>query len=334
MNRIILILLLFSVLAACKHDRLDVNVSDIEVNYEIHRFDQILFGSQVISASDQLYKNYPQHRQFIDLYTEKIIRIGKLGMDSFEVVLNQFVMDSVISEVADTVLKQFQDFETIEKQIDLGFRHYRYYFPEKTVPNVYTYVSGFNESLVIAPEFVGLSLDKYLGINCPFYEYLGIPRFKALNMYPMKMVADLFYGWALSEFPFADSTDHLLSNMLYQGKLLYYTEAMLPDMPDSVLIGYTARQLAWCEENEGAMWTYLVNQKLIYNTDRLVLRKFMGDAPFTNSFGQESPGRTGAWLGWQIVRSFMSNNENIALSELMNMQDAQLLLSRSAYFPD
>lgn len=334
MNRIIIILLIWSALAGCKRSRLDINVSDIAVNYEIHRFERLLFAQQDLEAHVQLSQSYPQHRDFIDLYTEKILRIGHVGMDSFEQVLNQFVGDTVIAEVADTVLERFRNTEELEKWIASGFRHYRYYFPEKTVPDIYTYVSGFNESLVVAENFVGLSLDKYLGADCRFYEYLGIPRFKALNMYPLKMVADLFYGWALTEYPYSDSVDHLLSNMLYQGKLLYYTEAMLPDMPDSVLIGYTRKQLDWCDENEAAMWTYLVDKKLIYNSDRLVLRKFMGDAPFTNAFGQDSPGRTGAWLGWQIVRSYMDKNEHVGLRGLMTMHDAQRLLSASAYYPD
>jgi hypothetical protein len=334
MNRIIIILLLLSALVGCKRNRLDIKVSDIKVNYEIHRFDRLLFAQQNFEAQSQLLQSYPQHRDFIDLYTEKILRIGHVGMDSFEQELNRFVGDTVIAEVADTVLQRFWDTDELEKWIDSGFRHYRYYFPEEAVPDIYTYVSGFNESLVVAENFVGLSLDKYLGADCRFYEYLGIPRFKALNMYPMKMVADLFYGWALTEYPYSDSVDHLLSNMLYQGKLLYYTEAMLPDMPDSVLIGYTGKQLDWCDENEAAMWTYLVDQKLIYNSDRLVLRKFMGDAPFTNAFGQDSPGRTGAWLGWQIVRSYMNKNQNVGLRELMTLHDAQRLLSASAYYPD
>jgi hypothetical protein len=41
-------------------------------------------------------------------------------------------------------------------------------------------------------------------------------------------------------------------NIISQGKLMYFVDAMLPDMHDSLKIGYTAAQLKWCQNNEPA----------------------------------------------------------------------------------
>jgi len=163
---------------------------------------------------------------------------------------------------------------------------------------------------------------------------LGIPKYKTQNMVPQKIVPDVFYAWAITEFPFNENTNNLLSNMVYQGKLLYFTEAMNPNLPDSIIIGYTSQQLNWCKQNEANMWAYLAEKRLLYNSERLELRKYIGDGPFTNTFSHESPGRTGVWLGWQIVRSYMNKNHSTSLNDLMEMNNAQEILNNSAYFPE
>jgi hypothetical protein len=333
-SKYLILILLALTLFACKKNRLKINVSDIKVELSLQHYEKVMFENEPDLVNDLLLSRYEEDASFIDLYTEEIIKIGPIHNDGFKQYLKDFLTDTVYTQVASEVLNTFSNMETIETDLLKGFKHYRHYFPNKDIPNIYTYFSGFNESMVVAEDFIGISLDKYLGSDCVFYEYLGIPRFKAANMSPQKIVPDVFYAWAITEFPYRDSVDNLLSNMIYQGKLLYFTEAMSAHLPDSVLIGYRPDQLKWCKNHEAQMWTYLVEKRLIYNTERLELRKYIGDSPFTNTFGNDSPGRTGVWLGWQIVRSFMNNNKTVSLAELMEMHDAQELLNQSKYYPD
>lgn len=333
-SKYLILLLLVVALFACKKNRLKVDVSDIELELNLHRFEKVMFENAPDEVPDLLLSLYDEHASFIDLYTEEIIKIGPIHNDDFAQYLKTFLTDTVYTQVAAAVLTTFSNLEPIETDLQKGFKHYRYYFPNKLVPDIYTYFSGFNESMVVAENFIGISLDKYLGTDCVFYQYLGIPRFKGANMNPQKIVPDVFYAWAITEFPYRDSIDNLLSNMIYQGKLIYFTEAMSPHLPDSLLIGYRADQIKWSKVHEAQMWTYLVEKRLIYNTERLELRRYIGDSPFTNTFGNDSPGRTGVWLGWQIVRSFMNNNKELTLADLMEMNDAQELLNRSKYYPD
>lgn len=332
--KIVTLIVLIFFLNSCKHKRLDVNVSDVAINWESHHFEKIMFEDEPYIVPSKIYELYPDYSTFIDVYTEMILQIGGIDYEFFESNLISFLSDTVIIQVADTVLNTFDDMTEIEDDLKEGFKHYQYYFPEKMIPDVYTYISGFNESIVVSETFIGVSLDKYLGADCPFYQYLGIPKFKIENMYPEKIVPDVFYAWALTEYPYQDSIDNLLSHMIYQGKLMYFTEAMNPDCPDSVLIGYSSIKLDWCKTNEELMWSYLVDKKLIYTLERLDIRKFIGDAPFTNVFTDISPGRTGVWIGWQIVRSFMDNHRDVSLEQLMKMNDAQFLLSQSKYYPN
>ena len=321
-------------LASCHQNRLKVDVSKIEVQLEINRFDQLIFESGSSNLTDVLLQNYDVHSDFMNLYFQDVLRIGKLDDQSFSENLHAFVTDTVISQVAEKVLHQFNDFSVLANELNSGFRHYQYYFPKKPIPSIYTYVSGFNQSLVFTDEFIGISLDNYLGSECVFYTYLGIPQYKIKNRYPEKMVSDLFNALAITEFPKEDPVENLLTEMIYEGKLVYFTEAMCPGLHDSILIGYSKQQLEWCKKNEALMWSFWAENKLLYSVERLDLQKYIGDAPFTNTFSQESPGRTGVWVGWQIVRSFMNKHSDITLDSLRNINSAQEILSQSGYFPE
>jgi gliding motility-associated lipoprotein GldB len=333
-HKILLPIVLVLLFISCKQNRLKINTDNIEVAIHLERFDELLFNTEQFSLSQKISDACEQHPDFCKLYFEDIVQLGPPDSAFFENNLLLFINDTVYQKVAKSVLETFSDFETHKNEIETGFKHYKYYFPQKPVPDLYTYFSGFNESLIIAEDFIGLSLENYLGANCEFYQYLGIPKYKTQNMVPQKIVPDIFYAWAITEFPFNENTNNLLSNMVYQGKLLYFTEAMNPNLPDSIIIGYTSQQLNWCKQNEANMWAYLAEKRLLYNSERLELRKYIGDGPFTNTFSHESPGRTGVWLGWQIVRSYMNKNRNTSLTDLMEINNAQEILNNSAYFPE
>ncbi|HEY3390854.1 MAG TPA: hypothetical protein VGK38_14850, partial [Prolixibacteraceae bacterium] len=260
--------------------------------------------------------------------------LGKSTDSLYASYLNTFLTDSMRVMSKLKIESAFSDLTNIQNKLQDGFRHYKYYFPDKTIPQVFTIISGFNQSVVMTNNAIGISLDNYLGAKCPFYSMLGLPEYKRDNMYSSKIPCDVLYNWAISEFSFDESNTNLLSNMIYQGKMLYFLDAMFPDEPDSLKIGYRSEKLGWCNKNEAGMWTYLVEHKLLFNTDRMNIVRFIGPAPFTSVFTNESPGRTGAWLGWQIVRKYMKKNPAISLPSLMSDTDYQKILNDSGYSPE
>jgi len=114
---------------------------------------------------------------------------------------------------------------------------------------------------------------------------------------------------------------------------MYFVDAMMPDLADTLKIGFTRRQLDFCKKNEATMWTYLAEHKQLFTTDRMSIKRFMDDGPFTSAFTDESPGRAGVWIGWQIVRSYMKQNNKVKLANLMEMTDYQSILNKSGYQP-
>jgi hypothetical protein len=121
--------------------------------------------------------------------------------------------------------------------------------------------------------------------------------------------------------------------MILEGKRLLFAELVLPQAPDSVIFPFPQEKIEWAMQNEANIWGHLIEKKLLYSKDYTVIRKLVKEAPFTNYFGNQSPGRVGAWTGWQICRSWVQKNPNKLISELMNELDAQKILTESKYKP-
>ena len=326
-----LTLLIFS---SCQRNPLKVDISQIDENVEVIPFGKKLFDlndKDTLQAITGLSNEYPD---FFNLFTYRIIRIGGIGDEDFPELMKTFLRDSLIEDVKTTTYKEFSNTTWLEKDLQKAFKYYRFHFPNKKLPAIYTYISGFNQSVVTAENIVGISLDKYLGRDCMYYQQLSsTPAYKTMNMYKERILPDVAFAWGITEFEDPDLMTSLLDNMIEKGKIMYLVDAMLPDTRDSIKIGYTNQQMKWCKQNEAAMWTYLIEQKMLYTSKRMDIVRYINDAPTTSGFPLESPGRTGVWIGWQIVRQYMKRHPEVTLSELMGNKEYQKILNESEYDP-
>jgi len=332
MKRIFLSFGLILILFACHRNPLKVNVSAISVDLKIKHLDVDLLRlkqDQVQAAIPELKKSFGD---FFDIFTYRMISIGGSDQEKFSETLYSFISDTLIRKL---VLKVAEKVDTtqLRNELETAFQHYRYYFPQKEIPVIYTCISGFNQSVVTSENLIGISLDKYMGTDSPFYEKLGLPEYKRRNMHPAKIVSDVMYAWAVTEWPKSEHSNNLLGQMIEEGKTMYLVDAMIPEKHDTLKIGYTRKQLDFCMKNEASMWTYLAEHKQLYSTDRMTIKRYMDDGPFSAPFTNESPARTGVWLGWQIVRSYMKQHPETKLADLMNNQDFQGILNQSGYQP-
>ncbi len=317
----------------CSTNRLKINISDIRDEVKIVRYEQELFALGQNPGIEQARLLHDRYPEFSDLFSYRIIRIGNLTDSAGIRLVGHFLNDSTIRDAKNLADKVFRDFGWLRKELVNAFRHYRWYFPEKPLPVIYTCISGFNEQVFISDSLIGISLDKYLGPECKYYSMLDIPRYRQRRMFPEMIPVDVMRLWGSGQFEIDRDAATLLDHMIYEGKLLYFLEAMMPEYADTLLTGFTKKQLSWCSRNEVQMWNYLIENKLLFSTKQMDIVRYINDGPFTNGFPNESPARTGAWIGWQIVRSYMERNPDKQLPELMTDQDARRILNASVYSP-
>ncbi|MFS4456508.1 gliding motility lipoprotein GldB [Maribacter sp. 2304DJ31-5] len=312
---IFIVLLVLPVFFACNEtDKVTAAVEKIPLDLKISRFDRE-FAQASPNNLPQLRKKYPYLFPAPDS-----IWIQKM-QDSLQIELFQ--------EVGNT----FRSFEDEEGGLQLFFKYVKYYFPEAETPKVITMTNDvrYNQRIVMTDTLLLIGLDNYLGPQHKYYG--GFQRYIAKSLDRKYMVGDVASAFAKKVVPRPrDRT--FLARMLYFGKELYLKDILLPKVEDAIKIGYTQEEMDWAVVNEEPMWRNFIEQEHLYSTDNKLNQRFLDPAPFSK-FGleldNESPGRLGRYIGWQIVRAFMENNR-VGLKQMLAMPEEELF-KKSNYKP-
>lgn len=320
----------FFIIYSCSKNRFEIDTDKIDLQLTIERFDRDLMSMDTALMDDEIIKMKQKYGTFFNRFATNVIMLGSPDSTQFEQRLKAFVTDSTLHEIYIEGQHVFSDVSAIEDELTVAFKYVKYHFPELKIPRVAMHISGFNQSIVATEDVLSISIDNYLGSDYILYKGL-MYDYQLPNMEPSKVAPDLVLGFLMSEFP-SLSYGTLLNCILSRGKILYLQSIFMPERNESDIMGYTAEQLEWCQVNEKVMWNYLIENKQLYNTSHMVLTKYLNSAPFTSYFTQDSPGQAAIWLGLQIVKSYMDNND-ITLEQLMQNTDYQTILADSKYRP-
>lgn len=301
MYAVCLLLIATSLLGCKEGSEIPAEISSLEVNLEVGRFDRA-FANATPETLDELKVTYPY--LFPEQYADSI---WYLKMND---TLQQALLDEI--DVA------FGDFEQEKASLELLYRHIRYYFPNQPLPKVVTVSSDvdYNNRVILADTLLLLGLDNYLGKEHRFYS--GIDRYIAEGFDKKYLVADVAAAFAKKVIP-PPSDRTFLAQMIYYGKELYLKKRLLTLVPDEDVIGYAASDYEWAQANEEQIWRYFVERELLYSTDRKLGPRFLEPAPFSKfrlMLDNESPGRIGRYMGWQIVEAYARNND-VSLKQLL-----------------
>lgn len=282
------------------------------------RLDSILITPNGV---EKVTQGYPE---FASLWGQLL---GQMPNQAPETILTQFASDSLICRLQDSINHTFPASARPDVALWCAFSRAHELAPSHPMPRLYYYNSGFQASVLVADSLLAIGLDRFLGRDSRFYQALAMPRYLAERMTPQYIVPTALEGWLSAEFPQNDPRPSVLDQMLYQGKIKYAITTLLPDLPDSVALQYTSQQLDWLEESEADIWTYLSEKKLLYEKNQLIVSQLTRPAPFTNAFGQKSPGQAVNWLGFRIVASYMRHHADLNLEDLFapTLSNEQLL---------
>jgi len=318
-QRTSLILLIFLFFNACQDEF--TNESDVEsisVSISFDRFD-LNFYDQPSEVIPELKKKYPFlfPKQFSDS-----VWINR-QKDSLQLLLQ--------SEVN----KTFKNIELFERDVNHLFKHIKYLFPFAKIPRVITLTNNVDYQIktVYSDSLLLISLDTFLGSENHLYD--GIPSYIRKELDPKYItvqIADKFGAFIIP--PVEDRT--FLARMIYEGKKLYLHDLLLPHVPVEDRIVYTKEEFNWALENEKYVWQYFIEKQVLYQTQLEWVQRFIEPAPFSKFYLQldnETPGRIGSWLGWQIVNSYMTQFPETPLDELLKIS-SQKLFNLSKYKPN
>jgi gliding motility-associated lipoprotein GldB len=314
MYRFVLVLCLFF-LSCDQKTKVEKEVEEIPVDIKVERFDKVFFETK----PEDLAKVKKQYPFFFPEGNDDNVWLQKMK-------------EPIWREVYDEVQKKYANFEPVREEFNELFKHVKYYFPKTKTPKVITVIGemDYNAKAIYADSLVIVALELYLGREHKFYEF---PNYLKYNFEERQIMPDVVSSFTYRNIP-SYPDKNLISQMIFEGKQLYAKDLLLPQYTDAEKMGYKPEQIKWCEENESYMWRYFLENEMLYSLDPKLTTRFIVPAPFSKFYleiDNDSPGRVGAWIGWQIVRSYMKNN-NVSLSELLKV-NAKEIFEKSKYKP-
>lgn len=329
--------ILIIIISSCKGKNIP-DVSGIKINLQLQRFDKDFFlidTSHVGQSLQQLHQKYPA---FLQDFLFNILALPPQP-DSTSAVEEQvkFFINSY-KPFNDSVSIVFKDAAATEKEVRRGLQFVKYYFPSYKLPSkLITFIGPINSyGSILTTDALAVGLQLYMGKNYSLYQsregqemypaYISRKFEKAyIPVNCIKTIVD-------DIFPDNNAGKPLVEQMVQAGKRLYVIDQLMPETADTLKTGYTQKQLDGCFANEGTIWSYFVQNDLLYVTDPTVTKDYMNEAPQTQAFGKESPGLIGQFTGWQIVKKWLAKNEKISLEELLKT-DPKAIFMQAKYKP-
>ena len=324
------LLSLVFIMASCQEQepayksKLDVKTEPYDLEFD--RYEEVLFNLDTANFQAELMKIQDRFSVFLS---------GDLSNPDAVQYLKEFAIDSYSISLYNKVKVAFPDLKQIERMVEEVYAHFHHYYPEIQLPRkVFTCVTGVIADVPAVQIFgdaMVISLDWYLDDE-ETYDQIGMPKYMALRRNLPTLAKDVAKELYMNYVYHWRKQGLVIDEMVNNGKMDFFIEAMCPAMPDSILLGYSSDQWQWAVENEGAVWADIVGNRRLYDSSLDSYMMYFGDGPFTQAYSNDAPSRLGEFFGLNIVRSYFSNNE-ISLQDLMERKDLQNIFQDSGYKP-
>lgn len=320
-------LFLFTIIIfSCSEHKLIVDTSDTKVNLDFRHYEQDLFNinsENLMESLDSFSRKYP------------VFISGNYKDPAKLMQLNQYLNNDLNVKLYNDWNNRIGDYSAIKNELTEAFKHYNFYYPNDSLPAVYTYISGVNyeEPIVVNETAILIGIDLFYGKDYPPYSQLQIPQYISKNHETAFIPPVVMREFGKKRFaPFLKG-ENMLETMIALGKIEYFVEAMMPTKMDSVRFQFTTQQMIWCYSHEQSFWKHLTMKNYLFSKDYHTYKKFLQHGPFVSSMERNSPGRAGIFIGYRIVKDFMEQNPEVTLQELMTNTDFTAIFKGSKYNP-
>ncbi len=315
------------------------DVSDIEVEVKIKRFEKDLFAIDTNAVKTGLAALETSYPEFSEIFFMEILgsKNPQIAPEGHEAYVRGFLTHPSIRALYDSCMLRYDKMPDIERGFEQAFRYFRYYFPQRDVPDVTTFLSEYSiGNFIYGENSLAVGLDFFLGADHPYAVYNpGNTNFSAYltRTFSREHLVSKTLQPLIEDMLGAPYGNRLLDMMIYNGKKLYILDKLLPETPDSVKLEITGKQVQWLLDNHLEMWAFFLSEKLLYSSDWAQIRKYVEYSPNSPGMPPEAPGRTANWIGLQIVKAYMSQYPETTMEQLLELKDAQELLTKSRYKP-
>ncbi|MEO7530588.1 MAG: hypothetical protein ABIS69_04225 [Sediminibacterium sp.] len=309
------------------------DVYGVNISLQTERFEKDFFSIDTFHLDASLSKLNKIHPGFTQDFLFNILGTAP---DSADKDIRRFI--SSYRQMNERVPEKIANFAPVEMEVKKGLQFVHYYFPSYKLPTrLITFIGPINSyGNIITPNALAVGLQMYMGKDYPMYlSEMGqqmYPLFVSRRFEPEYIPVNCMKNIIDDMYPNNSIGKPLVEQMVESGKRLYLLDLLMPDSPDSIKTGYTKKQLDECYQSEKNIWSFFVQNDMLYKNDPNFTRDYMNDGPNTQALGEASPGNIGQFVGWQIVKKWMDKNPKTTPQDLMKKNPAQVF-TESKYKP-
>lgn len=254
---------------------------------------------------------------------------------TYGAMLAEFTGDAVVRDIYRTTDSLYHDLGWLEKRLGEALQRAERLYPLH-YDRVYTLLTAdfdnYQNRVFCSDHELAISIDRYAVGDMPQYGNFGLPSYIVSLSTREHILPDCMAAIARAHIVLPEGEMTLLDYAVAEGKALYFVEQTLPHTADTLRLRYSKEQLEWMQRNTKNVWSWLIQNRMLYSTDLTTLRNLIDDAPKTNAFGEGSAPRTAGYIGLQIVRAYMKKN-GASMQQLFEETDSQKILTLSAWRP-
>ena len=164
--------ILFMIMLLCSGCQWQLKPNDVDAEEQrvsIQRYDRIealYLTTGDYSALQQMNTVYPKQTRML---LEDVLQLGKVNDRDINNKFLYFFQDSTLQMMLSDVQHEFADMDDVNQELAASFERLKEELPDMEIPEIYTQIGSFDQSIVVGNNTLGVSLDKYLGIDYPFY---------------------------------------------------------------------------------------------------------------------------------------------------------------------
>ncbi len=306
------------------------------------RLDSLVFHTPSNDAGLYQKNLLDQSNQSICTFVEDLLRMGPCQDTSTFKQLQGFANFKDMVDLQKAIESSFSPAElTVQKnELTKGFQLWTTHLPKENPPVIIWMNGSLATSSYAKGDQLFIGLDSYLYPHEIVKEFPAqlFPLYKRKNMQKKYLVTNALFNWVSYRLEQLDTLpptkNDFLESLIYAGKIMYATDILQPEVGDSIKMMWTPEELEWAQEHELMVWKEIAQQKVMFGTKKEDIYKWFNEAPHTmvGNIPSDSPAQLGIWMGWQIVRAYMTKNENVSLEALLKEKNNQKILS--AYKPN
>jgi hypothetical protein len=333
-------------LSACNDANKAPDVSGIQVDLKVQRFEKDFFAldtNRLDAGLDALRAKYPT---FFGIFIGNVLGIDNnmIQDGSANLAIRSFL--ATYKKLYDSTQQTFGNFDPYGAAVKKGLQYTKHYFPAYQLPDtLLTFIGPMDAASptsfgiqgdIMLPGALAVGLQLHMGAGFSYYQSEQgqqlYPNYISARFEPDNIALNCLRLVVDELLPGENDDKPLVQQMVLKGKRLYLLGKLLPMVPEHRLIGYTEAQIKDCYGHEAQIWDLFVQNNYLQLTDKNIVKNYIGEGPKTQELGEAAPGNIGSFAGWQIVKKFMAKNPGLSLQQLI-AKDNEQLFQEAKYKP-